>query len=91
MKRLLAAAVLVLGACQTTDAQTTASKEELGCVVLGFKPGTEAFGNCVLQTRSIQAQEMNARANALGASQAAQQNIINQMKVTPKPVYRPGQ
>ncbi len=34
-----------------------AAEDNAECVSLGFKPGTEAFGNCRLQLRSIRAME----------------------------------
>lgn len=47
----LAAAGLLLAACQTTGGSTTsfAAIEQQACLELGFTPGTQAFDDCSQQ------------------------------------------
>ena len=49
--------VLALGACVDPAARQAQldSEDNQSCLELGFKPGTDAYGNCRLQLREIRA------------------------------------
>ena len=54
--------LLLLAACASSE-EIAAERDAIDhqeCVELGFEPGTEAYGNCRLELRSIRAQEMAA-------------------------------
>ena len=59
---LLAMPALGLAACTNTEEQQAQQRLEdrQNCKQLGFKEGTEEFGNCILKMREIRARrEMN--------------------------------
>ncbi|HUD53095.1 hypothetical protein [Parvibaculum sp.] len=66
-KWLAVAALLTLAACVSPEEQAAmdaAQRQADGqeCQSLGFKPGSTAFGNCMLKLKEIRAQENNTRA-----------------------------
>jgi len=66
-KILVLTAFLALTACMTPQqlqAQREAQMQRDGaeCQQLGFRPGTNAFGDCILKLREIRAQEANTSA-----------------------------
>lgn len=65
---------LVAGCANT---QELAQRDHKECASLGFTPGTDAFGNCQLQVRSIRAQEAGAAAARTQAAIAAGNSTRN--------------
>ena len=59
-KTIIALSFLILSSCTTTEARN--KKEVSECLALGFKEGTEKFGDCRLQLRNIKAQRAIAGA-----------------------------
>lgn len=64
---IAAASLMLLAGCVSDEeiaAQAAAQRQadEAECQRLGFKPNTEALGNCVLKLREIHAQEQNTDA-----------------------------
>lgn len=58
---------LALAACVSPEEQAArdaaqAEADARECQSLGFKPGTNGFGNCMLKLKEIRAQEENTRA-----------------------------
>ncbi len=61
------AALLLLAACVSPEersAMDTAQRQADGqeCESIGFKPATDAFGDCILRLKAIRAQQANTDA-----------------------------
>ncbi len=66
-KWLVLASFLALASCVSAEEQAAldaaqAQADARECQSLGFKPGTNGFGNCMLKLKEIRAQEENTRA-----------------------------
>lgn len=66
-KWLALASFLLLAACISPEEQAARDAaqrhaDEQDCQSLGFRPGSNAFANCMLKLREIRAQEANTRA-----------------------------
>lgn len=59
---------LALGACSDPAAEQARldAVDHENCVELGFKPGTEAYGNCRLKMKEIRAKEEGSRSPNVG-------------------------
>jgi len=68
MRKFLAiGAFLMLAACMSPQQQQAMREAQMQrdgaeCQQLGFRPGTNAFGDCILKLREIRAKESNTRA-----------------------------
>jgi len=68
MKKFLAiGALLMLAACvspqqQEAMRQAQLQRDNAECQTLGFRPGSQGMGDCMLKLREIRAQEANTRA-----------------------------
>jgi len=46
---LLVGAAVLLAGCQTTSPEVRLANQNATCAGYGFKPGTDAFANCMMQ------------------------------------------
>ncbi len=79
MKKLILVAGLLLAGCVSPEELNVALEQQ--CVEYGFKPGTEAFANCKMQTDHAWAMEENA--DSLAAAAWSRPQTVNKTVIAP--------
>jgi hypothetical protein len=75
MKNFILLLPILITGCMTPEARR--EQQIVHCTELGFKPGTEAFGNCRLQLESMQVSRSAAAAALINANNANRPRTCN--------------